>query len=307
LYVLSVVAEAQIAAWQPSLTGVREVLHARFVEHAYPMHTHDSWTLLIIDSGLVQYDLDHHRHGAMTSLVTLLPPDVPHDGRSIRPEGFRKRVLYLDRGLLGDDLIGPAVDNPGLADPLLRLRVHQLHNVLTQRTEDLEAQSRLWLIRDRLQEHLRADPGPAAHRHRPELARRLRELLDARVEPGITLEQAAGLLHSHPTHLVRAFGREYGMPPHLYLTGRRVELARRHLLAGRPPAEAAVLAGFYDQSHLARHFRRMLGISPTRYARNRSSPATDPDAADPSAADPGATDGRDRAAPRAPTAAAAPS
>jgi AraC-like DNA-binding protein len=263
------VAEAQIAAWQPSLAGVREVLHARFVEHAYPLHTHDVWTLLILDDGQVQYDLDGHRHGAVTSLITLLPPDVPHDGRSIRPEGFRKRVLYLDRELLGDELIGAAVDRPGLLDPMLRLRVHQLHNVLTERTEDLEAQSRLSLISERLREHLRGEPGAAVDRRSPELARRLRELLDGQVEQGLTLDQAAQLLHSHPTHLVRAFSREYGLPPHLYLTGRRVELARRHLLAGLPPAEAAVLAGFYDQSHLARHFRRMLGTSPARYARNR--------------------------------------
>jgi AraC-like DNA-binding protein len=95
------------------------------------------------------------------------------------------------------------------------------------------------------------------------------ELLDARVQPGLSLDQAATLLHSHPTHLVRAFSREYGLPPHLYLTGRRVELARRHLLAGLPPAEAAVQAGFYDQSHLTRHFRRMLGTTPTRYAGHR--------------------------------------
>jgi AraC-like DNA-binding protein len=274
LYVLSVVAEAQIAAWQPSLAGVREVLHARFVEHAYPLHTHDVWTLLILDDGQVQYDLDGHRHGAVTSLVTLLPPDVPHDGRSIRPEGFRKRVLYLDREVLGDDLIGAAVDHPGLVDPLLRLRVHQLHDVLTERTEDLEAQSRLALISERLVEHLRGElserGGPGSvDRRSPELAGRLRELLDARVRAGLSLDQAATLLHSHPTHLVRAFSREYGLPPHLYLTGRRVELARRHLLAGLPPAEAAVQAGFYDQSHLTRHFRRMLGTTPTRYAGHR--------------------------------------
>ena len=104
------------------------------------------------------------------------------------------------------------------------------------------------------------------------MAVQLRELLDARVQPGISLDEAAGLLDRRPTHLVRAFSREFGLPPHLYLTGRRVELARRHLLAGLPPAEVAVLAGFYDQSHLTRQFRRMLGVSPGRYASARPEP-----------------------------------
>jgi len=260
--------DAQVKAWKPAVAGVREVLHARFHQHAYPMHTHDSWTLLLIDQGLVRYDLDHHEHGAPQSSLTLLPPDVPHDGRSAQPGGFRKRVLYLDRDLLGTDRIGSAVDHPQLLDPVLRLRVQTLHDVLLQRTEDLEADSRMALIRERLCAHLgRADDGPAIDRRDPGTATRFRELLDARVRPGVSLAQAAQLLHRHPTHLVRAFSREYGMPPHLYLTGRRVDAARKHLLAGMPAAEAAVQAGFYDQSHLNRHFSRMLGISPARYAR----------------------------------------
>jgi AraC-like DNA-binding protein len=273
LYVLDMVRRSRITAWQPPVPGVREVLHADFPDHAYPMHTHGSWALLIVDEGLVRYDLDRHEHGTVTSQVTLLPPNVPHDGRSVRPEGFRKRVLYLDPELIDADLSGAAVDNPSLNDAVLRRRVHQLHEALLWRTEDLEAQSRLLLIRERLHEHLqhgRLNRPPTAPtlRHDPGLAGRLRELLDARVQPGISLDEAAQELHSHPTHLVRVFSREYGLPPHLYLTGRRVELARTHLLAGRPSAEAAVLAGFYDQSHLTRHFRRMLGVSPARYARS---------------------------------------
>ena len=60
---------------------------------------------------------------------------------------------------------------------------------------------------------------------------------------GITLEDAAKVVHAHPAHLVRAFSREYGMPPHRYLTGRRVDLARKYLLDGYPTAEVATLAG----------------------------------------------------------------
>jgi AraC-like DNA-binding protein len=50
------------------------------------------------------------------------------------------------------------------------------------------------------------------------------------------------------------------------VTGRRVDLARRLLLDGMPPSLAAAEAGFYDQAHLTRHFKRALGTSPGRYA-----------------------------------------
>ncbi|ANZ21221.1 Helix-turn-helix domain [Streptomyces noursei ATCC 11455] len=48
---------------------------------------------------------------------------------------------------------------------------------------------------------------------------------------------------------------------------RRVELARRLLLDGRTPTAVAAEIGFYDQSHLTRHFKRILGVTPGRYAR----------------------------------------
>jgi AraC-like DNA-binding protein len=44
-----------------------------------------------------------------------------------------------------------------------------------------------------------------------------------------------------------------------------VDLARRLLLAGYPPARVASAAGFFDQAHLNRHFSRMLGITPGRF------------------------------------------
>jgi AraC-like DNA-binding protein len=249
-----------ITAWHPSVAGIQEVLHARFTTHAYPSHTHDNWTLLIVDDGLVRYDLDRHDHGATSDAVTLLPPGVPHDGRSGQP--FRKRVLYLDRTVLGDHLVGAAVDHPTLADPLLRTRVHQLHQVLTTRTEDLEAAGRLAFVAERLGAHLRPAP---RHEPRRGVAHALRDLLDARLPAAVRLDEAATALGVHPASLVRAFSREFGIPPHRYLTGRRLELARGYLLDGYPPAEAATRAGFYDQAHLTRHFTRLLGVGPARY------------------------------------------
>jgi len=257
--------EQAVSAWRPAVPGITEVFHARFVGHAYPMHTHDTWTLLIVDDGAIRYDLDRSERGAVGTTVTLLPPHVPHDGRSATDGGFRKRVLYLDQSVLGDDLIGVAVGRPAFRDPLLRARLDRLHGTLAGPGEALESESRLAFVRERLLAHLgapAAEPTPPPAR----LAAGLRDLLDARVTAGLTLQQAAQELHAHPTHLVRAFTRSFGLPPHAYLLGRRIALARDLLLAGQRPAEVAVAAGFHDQAHLTRHFTRHVGVSPGRYA-----------------------------------------
>ncbi|MFE7860035.1 AraC family transcriptional regulator [Streptomyces sp. NPDC057403] len=259
----------EVSAWRPTVPGVVEVFHAHFTEYAYPMHVHDAWTLLIVDDGAVRYDLDRHEHGTPHDTVTLLPPHVPHNGSPATPHGFRKRVLYLDATHLPDGLIGPAVDRPDLRDPELRHRVGQLHGALTHPGDELEAESRLTFIGERLRAHLRPRLLTDGPRPDPALARRLRELLDEHVVAGLTLDDAAALLHAHPAHLVRAFSTAYGIAPHQYLNSRRVDRARRLLLDGRPPGEVASATGFFDQSHLTRHFRKLVGVTPGRYAAKK--------------------------------------
>ncbi|MER5488067.1 AraC family transcriptional regulator [Streptomyces sp. NPDC002812] len=265
-----------VSAWQPPVPGIAEVFHARFTDHAYPAHVHDTWTLMILDGGRVDFGLDRERHGVGGSdTVALLPPGVVHDGRTVTEAGFRKRVLYLDASVLPESLTGAAVDAPLLLDAALRDRVHGLHRALGARelpagaVERLEAQSRLAFVQERLRTWLEGRPVVPYGAPGPDTAVRLRELLDARVLGGITLEEASALLgHTHPTHLIRSFRQAFGLPPHAYLTGLRVAKARRLLLAGMRPAEAAVAAGFYDQAHLTRHFGRHVGISPARFARS---------------------------------------
>jgi len=276
LYVLCVETE-RVRAWRPAVPGVAEVLHARFIRHAYPMHAHDTWTLLIVDTGAVRYDLDHSSHGARTTTVTLLPPHVPHDGRAATDDGFRKRVIYLDASTIAAGAIGAAVDSPDLRDPALRDRVDALHGALMAPGDELEAESRLAFVRERLSGHLarrrEADPPTPGRTAGRRVADELRSLLDASLTAGVSLRDASARIGAHPTHLVRSFTSAFGLPPHAYLTGRRIDMARRLLLEGRPPARVAAETGFYDQAHLGRHFRRYLGVSPARYARRRDEDA----------------------------------
>jgi AraC-like DNA-binding protein len=175
-------------------------------------------------------------------------------------------VVYLDEPVLDASRIGSAVDHPGWSDPALRRQVDLLHAALVHPGEAFEAESRLALVRERLTMHLTAADLPAVRRD-PTLARRLRVMIDDHVTSGLTLSEAAATLRASETHLVRAFTREHGIAPHQYLTGRRLDLARHLLLAGRSAAETATEVGFYDQAHLSRHFTRLLGVPPGAFAQ----------------------------------------
>jgi AraC-like DNA-binding protein len=272
LYVLRVVAAGPheyVEAWDPHVAGVREVFHARFVDHAYPRHTHDAWTVLIVDRGAVRYALDRRDHGTAGALVSMLPPHVAHDGRAATAIGFTKRVLYLEPDVVDPCLVGRAVDRPTIADPGLAAAVRALHDALRRGIPILEADTRVALVAERLGAHLLgmpegSDTGRVAPAD-PGVADAARDVLDADPVGATTLRDLAGAVGASPTHLVRSFTRRFGLPPHAYVVARRVEAARRLLLAGRAPADVAATVGFHDQPHLTRTFRRHVGTTPGRF------------------------------------------
>lgn len=96
------------------------------------------------------------------------------------------------------------------------------------------------------------------------MAKAIRRLDSAPVEP-VSLTELAALAGVSRFQFLRAFTGEIGTTPHAYLIQRRVCVARQLLAAGEIPAQAAISAGFADQSHMTRAFVRYLGITPARY------------------------------------------
>jgi len=252
-----------VRAWKPEVPGIHEVFHARFVDHAYPAHTHDAWTVFTVDEGSIAYDLERRHRGVERSKVTLLPPGVVHDGRPGVVDGYRKRVLYVGTEVLGEHLIGPAVDEPDVVDGSIVRGFRSLHRALADPGDTFEAESMFALVAARLREQLGDHRGDDAEAG-VSVAEELRDLLDAGLFVGITLAEAGRILDTSPAHLVRSFTRRFGISPHRYLVGRRIDEARSRLLEGQPLAQVAADVGFHDQAHFTKHFKRHVGTTPGR-------------------------------------------
>src|SRR6202035_5202617 len=95
-------------------------------------------------------------------------------------------------------------------------------------------------------------------------ANRICEYIDSHLQENIALEVLAGIAQLSVHHFARAFRQSLGIPPHNYIVQRRVEQAQQLLRnTDLPLSEIANVAGFTDQSHLARHFRTITGVSPS--------------------------------------------
>ena len=81
----------------------------------------------------------------------------------------------------------------------------------------------------------------------------------------LTLRELAGLTGLSMWRFATVFREHVGVAPHRYICRLRLERAQALIRQGVPPATAASEAGFYDQSHLSRHFKSVFGMTPGQY------------------------------------------
>jgi AraC-like DNA-binding protein len=98
--------------------------------------------------------------------------------------------------------------------------------------------------------------------------RELKNMLQKDLEQEITMERLARKLDANPFTLLRQFKASVGITPHAYRLNCRIDRARELLRQGRDIAETALECGFYDQSHLHRHFKAVTTVTPREYQVN---------------------------------------
>ncbi len=96
-----------------------------------------------------------------------------------------------------------------------------------------------------------------------------RDLLRDEFAKPLTLAEIAGAVGVHPVHLARQFRRTFGCTVGEYVRRTRVEFACQALASDTPLSEIAMEAGFSDQSHLHRVFKRATGLTPRQYRLRR--------------------------------------
>jgi AraC family transcriptional regulator len=93
--------------------------------------------------------------------------------------------------------------------------------------------------------------------------------IEAHLEDGISLQELADSVGVSRTHFAKLFCQSIGVPPHVYITQRRISVAKVMLASGgRPLCDIALSCGFSSQAHFTEQFRRETGQTPGQYRRS---------------------------------------
>ena len=255
---------------QAPSAGNIERIEARFHGQGFAPHRHDTYAIGVTLSGVQTFQYRGRTHASLPGKVIVLHPDELHDGAAGTEDGLRYRMLYLPPERLIEAAGGasglPFVRNPVLADDDFR-------QCLAEALDDLDAEPQELLLDDlleRLSSSLwRHADSCSRNQSAGGLAResvlRSRDYLrenSSRLVSSEELETVSGL-DRYST--ARQFRRLLGTSPHRYLVMRRLDRAKTLMSKGGSLADVAADAGFADQAHLTRHFKKTFGMTPGRW------------------------------------------
>jgi AraC-like DNA-binding protein len=264
----------RILFWRPDTSSVRAMLR---VEHEDRLRTTYSEHFLVVV--VYQGAFDGWYRGAVRthvagSIKLKEPGEVHRDVRvhapfTLQGAGFSPQTVAAAAAALGlRGTVHFKAAGFGARERATRL-AFAMHAALVRR--DVPEIERATRVAETLGELLGDDSrsgAPRAGDRAPRAVRLARAFLHDAPADKITLDDLAACAGLDKFHLVRAFRAEVGLPPYEYLTHLRVWKARELLQRGSLVAEAAQAVGFYDESQLHRHFRRIVGVTPGSFSRS---------------------------------------
>lgn len=273
--------------WRLEGLGGVDLLRADASSHRYARHAHEGYALGVVEEGAHAFVARGEVRTAIPGRVIIVNPDDAHDGGPATHDGsYSYRMIYVDGAVLAaalEEAAGRRVGTPFfqhavVSDTSLADRLLHLHRILERPEAGLERETLLiTTLVELARRHGRATPRGGLRERSPRVVALALDYLTENFSENVSLAELAALAGVNRFHLLRAFHRSVGLPPHLYQTQLRLRHARRLMLSGDPPARAAAAAGFADQSHLIRKFKAAYGVTPGQYlghGKNVQSTAT---------------------------------
>jgi AraC-like DNA-binding protein len=257
-------------------------LCADFTDHEYAPHSHDALVVAVTEAGGSEFRSRGEVREATASALLVFNPAEPHSGRMARSKRWLYRGLYLTApaletvaGTLGIDTV-PYFTTNVFADADLIAAFESLHRALQQGTDALLEREKLVASFGGLFRRHGASGKkiPVVNRNDHAVAT-LKALMGERYAEPIMLEEMGRVVDLTPFQLIGLFKRTVGLTPHAYLTQVRLKAAIREMRRGTSIAQAALAAGFYDQSALTTHFKRAYGITPLQWVRATADRSSD--------------------------------
>lgn len=255
--------------------GGIELLDANYHKQNFSRHSHEGYTVGVIESGAQRFYRTGGDHIAPQHSIILVNADEVHNGCSATDDGWAYRAMYPLPKLfedisreLGLDQGAPYFPQAVVHDEQLAQMLRLTFNTLTQSDNRLLRETLIYSAMVKLvsRHGKRRFAANQSQIGKQQLAL-VKQFLDEQPAADVSLQDLASIAGISACNLLRQFQRSFGLPPHAYQIQSRLRLAQQLIRRGHKILDVALDCGFHDQSHFHRHFKRALGITPGKYAK----------------------------------------
>jgi AraC-like DNA-binding protein len=256
--------------------GGLEILNAKYEKQNFSRHSHEGYTIGVIDEGAQRFYRTGGHHIAPQDTIILVNADEVHSGHSASEGGWAYRAMYplpeqlakITQELNLPSYGAPYFPNAVVEDPELANQLRLVFNTLEASDNPLLRETLIYgMLVKLITKHGKSTLKPNLNDNAYKQLALVKEFLDDFPQADVSLEDLSKLAALSPYHLVRAFQKRYGLPPHAYQIQSRLRLARKLLKQGNKISDVAQECGFHDQSHLHRHFKRANGYTPGQFVK----------------------------------------
>jgi AraC-like DNA-binding protein len=239
----------------------------------YAKHSHETFSIGAVTGGRSVYVNRHASEWIGAGAVVLMNPDDVHACNPVANERWSYRMLHVDvawftklQHELGfsENHAFRAFSQIMTLDAGLFDGLNRLCAILVDGdAETLRKESAAITFFSEVQKKL--NPAPLQSDDASNRLARAAEFIAENCTHSLKLEDVCKAADLSASHLIRAFKERYGMTPHAYLINRRIQYSRAQLRRGREIVDVALDAGFADQAHLQRTFKRLVAATPGQY------------------------------------------
>lgn len=243
----------------------------------YAPHSHTQWSLGAITEGSSTFIYRDEQFQVSAGTLVMMNPHWVHACNPIDNQPWAYLMLYIDTHWLTDlryeaGLLGAPcwqdIPTAIIADPEWYAGYCRMAACLMDPERVLQdKQTVLVEYLTALMCELAEQPAESLPKTSDNLQALADYLRDHAAEE-LSLEALCERTGYSSGHLIRAFKQYSGFTPHGYLINCRIQLGQLELKRGKPIAEAALNAGFADQPHFQRTFKRLVAATPNQYRQS---------------------------------------
>jgi AraC-like DNA-binding protein len=242
-------------------------------EVCYAKHSHETFSIGAVTGGRSVYLNRRAREWIGAGAAVMMNPDDVHACNPVADERWSYRMLHVDVAWLtrlqhelgfSENHAFRAFSQTMTTDSALFDGLNRLYGILVDGTaETMRKESAAITFFSEVQQKL--NPALLPDHDTSLQLSRAAEFIAANCTCSLKLGDVCKVAELSASHLIRAFKQRYGMTPHAYQINRRIQYSRAQLRRGRLIADVALDAGFADQAHLQRTFKRLVAATPGQY------------------------------------------